>query len=164
MDKKDIFQEIGKKLPYEVPGGFFDHISNETLQNARKRIQKKEKTRVLWLRVVVAASLTALVFFSYYLIENKRPDVVVAEKKQSKLSSQPVPEKTEIMVDEARKAKEKIVEMPAVSQEEVKSQSVQPELKNDESVKDVLADLSDDELVQMVAMIQSDPFMDEVTE
>lgn len=164
MEEKDIFQKIGKKLPYEVPVGFFDRVTNETLQNARKRIQEKGETRVLWLRVAVAASLTALAFFSYYLLENKPPDVVIAEKVQPKISSQPVPEKEEGTVDEVRKATKKTAEMPAVSHDVVKYQPVEPELKDDESVKDVLADLSDDELVQMVAVIQSDAFMEEVTE
>lgn len=163
MEEKDSFKKIGKKLPYEAPDGFFDQISDQTLQNARRRVLKKRKIRVLWLGSAVAASLTALAFFGYYLAENIPRDVV-AGKTQSEISVQTAPEKIETATDELRKERKRTTEMHAVPRKELKPQPVHAEPGNEESVKDVLADLSDDELVEMVAMIQSDPFMEEVTE
>lgn len=47
METKNIFDEIGRRVPYGVPNNFFDTITEKTLQKAKKEKGKKNLIRFL---------------------------------------------------------------------------------------------------------------------
>lgn len=146
----DEFQEIGKKLPYQVPDGFFDHLPQNTLNRARNINQKTKSVVLLWRTVGVAASLVAAVFLVTLLLK--------PGKQENHLLVQEHQPKTEKLIEPAPKA----VEEP--TSQVVKNDPPQekvPEVTTTEDLTDVLADLSDEELMQLNAMYQSDPLIGE---
>lgn len=151
--KEDIeFQEFGKKLPYKVPEGFFEKISAKTLQEARKREQSARR-RVIALRTLaVAASLVAVAFLGYHKFGPEKPEPVqTAEVIATPPHEQPVQN-----VDTTLKS-------PAIAEQKTSVAAPAEKAKPDENLSDVLADLSDDELLQMAAMYKSDTFLNEST-
>jgi len=153
MDPTDEFRDLGKKLPYQEPTGFFDQLSEKTLQQAKLREQRHRKSLVLWRTVAVAASLSALALLGYYLFEPEKPELhqIVQGKQSVELQINPkqeIPEQPEVA--EIKKAiPEKLTE------------TIVAEENNTEEIGDVLADLSDEELLQLAAMYKADPFISE---
>lgn len=161
MEDQDVFQKIGKRMPYEVPGDFFDKISGETLLKAKNQPTKKGNLRRLFWGITAAASLAGAMFIVFSVAEKDGSTAVVAQKTEQPTPGLPasdsLPQQT---------AEVKIPVMPSV--EAKKETATKPETKKqlaeakeDESLNEVLAGLSDDELLQMVAEFQSDPFMGE---
>lgn len=151
MEEDIEFQGIGKKMPYVAPDGFFEEVSEKTLQKAKEREQNHRKIRVLWRTVAVAASLVGIGLFGYYWVEPERAEtkIVVVQEKQIE-SIQPILEIHEI-------AKQQVVaEIKNVAPEKTVEK-----VKIPESLNDVLADLSDEELLQLAAMYKTDQFINE---
>lgn len=146
MERPDEFQEIGKKLPYSEPVGFFDGLSEKTLGAAKSR--NRTRKLILWRSVAVAASLIAVVLLGF-LFQETTESVVVREIQNV---SEPVVQEPEQQVEEpqiAAEVKKEIVAAPVILPSE------------GENVSDVLADLTDEELEQLAAMIKTDPFIEE---
>jgi flagellar biosynthesis/type III secretory pathway M-ring protein FliF/YscJ len=153
MEPTDEFRDFGKKLPYQEPTGFFDQLSEKTLNQAKLREQHRRKTVVLWRTVAVAASLSALALLGYFMFEPERPvnNPIVQEKQpveQQIVPKQEIPEQPEVA--EIKKAVPEKVSEKIVAKE-----------NNTEEIADVLADLSDEELSQLAAMYKADPFISE---
>jgi len=151
MEPTDEFRNFGKKLPYQEPAGFFDQLSERTLQQAKRREQSRRKTLVLWRTVAVAASLSGLALLSYFMFEPERPvaNQIVQEKhpvEQQIIQKQEIAKQPEIIA-ETKKATvpEKVIAIE----------------NNAEEISDVLADLSDDELLQLASMYKADLFISE---
>lgn len=148
--KEDIeFQIFGKEIPYKIPPCFFDTISERTLQEAKLRGYKQRKTRRLWLTVSVAASLTAILFLGFYnLIPGIKPmpNLFVQEL---------LPHGKHIIHQKWKNAKEST----AARTENASLEKAIVKTTETEAINDVLADLTDDELSQMAARFQSDPFI-----
>ncbi|MFA5326760.1 MAG: hypothetical protein WC384_03115 [Prolixibacteraceae bacterium] len=154
MKKDTEFQEIGKKIPYKVPEGFFDELSLKTLAEAKKRSESRRKFRILWQSVAVAASLTGLAFLGYYFSAPEKAVVVPVVAEQPKVAK---PQVQEVQP-------EKMAEPQIVVAEKIEPEP-NPEVAEEnskEDLSDLLAGLSDDDLLQMAAMIKTDPFMEEV--
>jgi hypothetical protein len=151
MEPIDEFRNFGKKLPYQEPTGFFDQLSEKTLQQAKRRKQSRRKTVVLWRTVAVAASLSGLALLGYFMFEPKRP-----------LTNQIVQEKHP--VEQQIIQKQKIVKQPEIIAE-IKKATVPEKViaieNNAEEIGEVLADLSDDELLQLASMYKADLFISE---
>lgn len=149
MEPTDEFLDFGKKLPYQEPTDFFEQFSEKTLQQAKRREQSRRKTVALWRTVAVAASLSALALLGYYLFEPEKPELqrIVQEK-------QPV-EQLQVKNQEIIKQPEVAETKKAIPEKVVEKES------NTEEISDVLADLSDEELLQLAAMYKTDPFISE---
>ena len=152
--KEDIgFQKIGKEIPFKAPHDFFETISEKTLQKAKQREYNRRKIRRLWRSVSAAASLAALFFLGYFMLG---PDI----KSGSNQTAQEVqPTGRQIIHQKPEVAKESTVA-------EVEKKSAVPEktvikTTENEVISDVLADLTDDELSQIAAMLQTDTFISE---
>lgn len=157
--KEDIeFQGIGKRTPYKAPEGFFETISEKTLQRAKLRAQHQRKNLSLWRTMAVAASLAAVVMLGYYMSEPEpTPKTAMIEmKKQADIQQSNLPKQEIAKISTVPVPKKAIA--VKVKEEKVKEKKVSE--KNDsEILVDVLADLSDEELSEMDAMYKTDPII-----
>ncbi|HAH22408.1 MAG TPA: hypothetical protein DCL77_01340, partial [Prolixibacteraceae bacterium] len=149
MKKEIEFQEFGKNVPYKVPDGFFDSITNTTLQKAKLREQNHKRNLTLWRTMAVAASLAALVTFGYLMTEHdpvNQPDIFVLEKHSQ--AQQPIVQQQKIDQQPTVKAPQKAI--AAKVEEKIASKEDKTEV-----LVDVLADLSDEELLELDAMYKT---------
>ena len=153
MEPLDEFKDFGKKLPYQEPTGFFEQLSEKTLQQAKQREQSLRKSFVLWRTIAVAASLSALALLGYFMFEPEK-----SVKNHIVLEQQPV-EQTQVKNQEIIKQPE-VLEINKAVPEKV-SDKIVAEENNTEEIGDVLADLTDEELMQLAVMYQADLFISE---
>lgn len=151
MKEDNEFPEIEKKTTYKAPDGFFDQVSEKTLWKAKQREQNRRKSLMLWRTVAVAASLSALVLLGYFMVEPGRPVANRIVQEIQPKTKQINGQKNEISKQHIIQEIKKVIPEKTVVKE-----------NNMEEISDVLADLSDDELLQMVAMIKTDPFIGEL--
>jgi len=113
--------------------------------------EKGHKRKLIVLRTfAVAASLAAVAFLGYLRISPEKPEFAqTARIVAPKPVEQPVQNLETAKVSDSVEA-----EKPAP----VKSAK---EIKPDEKITDVLAEMSDDELLQMAAMYKTDTFLNE---
>jgi hypothetical protein len=151
MKEDTEFQEFKQKLPYKVPDSFFEQVSENTLSKAKQREeQKRKKSLWLWRSVSVAASLIGLALFGYFMLEPGKPAknlIVQVEQTDSVQTNQQI---TDFAKSPAVAEIKKIVSEKRIEKE-----------TDMEGISDVLADLSDDELLQLDALFKTDPFMGE---
>ncbi len=57
---EEQFHEIGKKIPYRIPDGFFDTITAQTLARIKTRKKVRRKKVILWSTLSLAASFALL--------------------------------------------------------------------------------------------------------
>jgi len=151
MKQLNDFPEIGKKLPYREPIDFFEELSEKALQQAKFREQNRRRSLVLWRTVAVAASISAFALVGYFMFEpelTKSPQIV----QEKQLPEQPLIEiakQPEIVAEIKKEVPEKVPEIIAAKE------------NNAEDMGDILADLSDEELMQLAAMYKADPFISE---
>jgi len=153
MEPTDEFRDFGKKLPYQEPAGFFEQLSEKTLQQAKLREQNRRKSLVLWRTVAIAASLSALAILGYYMFEPEKP--VTNQTVQEQQPVEPPQLKNQAIIKQPE-----VAEIKKVAPEKVFEKIEEKEI-NTEDIGDVLADLSDEELVQLAAMYKADPFISE---
>lgn len=152
MGPIDEFKGIGKKMPYKAPDDFFERAALKTFQEAKRRERESHKTIYLWRSVAVAASLAAIGFVGYFLLNNDaKPETQIVVQDSTPVA-QPIkePEVVQPSVD-TLPAEEMI--MP----EKTLRPTAATEGPN-ENMDELLADLTDEELLQMAALIKSDPF------
>lgn len=153
MEPIDEFRDFGKKLPYREPTGFFEQLSEKTLQQAKLREQTRRKTIILWRTIAAAASLSALALLGYYRFEPEKPVInPIANERQS--------------VDKQLNQNLEVQKQPEVAEmkkivPEVVPENIIGEGNDTEEITDVLTDLSDEELLQLAAMYKADVFISE---
>ena len=152
MNKEYDFEKIGKKTPYPVPDGFFDAITNQTLEKAKKR-ERQLKTRKLIFAWSAAASV--LVIVSIAILFSTRSHY----GEQSNLSVIR-PTETIIGIDSASKVENEI-------QAEQKNADTKPEFEpvpgnSSETLDDLLAEMDETELLQMAELLSGELFIDEL--
>lgn len=151
MNENTEFQKIGKNTPYKVPAGFFEQVSENTLQKAKFREQNRRKILILWRSVAVAASLTGIALLGYYWSEPERTEtqiMIVQEKQPDSLQAIQLGQKNARPLD--------VSEKRSIEPEKADANDI-----NKEGINDVLADLSDEELLQLAALYKIDPFTNE---
>ncbi len=157
MQQPDEFQGIGKQLPYREPTGFFDGLSERTLETAKQRTHLRGSLIIVWRTVAVAASLAAVIFLGFLIQDKETTPIAV------------VNEIPEIEIPAGQEMKPATAEQPAIvtivqekeePQKEIINETVTTPV-NEENVNDVLADLSDEELMELAAMFKADPFLEE---
>lgn len=153
MEPTDEFRDFGKKLPYQEPAGFFEQLSEKTLQQAKLREQNRRKSLVLWRTFAVAASLSALAILVYYMLEPEKP--VTNQIVQEQQPVEPPQLKNQAIVKQPE-----VAEIKKVAPEKVLEKIEEKEI-NTEELADVIAELSDEELMQLAAMYKADPFISE---
>lgn len=144
----DGFQGIGKRLPYTEPDGFFDGMAERTLACGKERVKNRTRRLVVMRWTAVAASV--LIVFFIGITRNDKPET-------HDLAGIPQTEKKQIeQVPVISDSSSTIIQKPAIQQKSSDTGLTQKV----ESVDDVLADLTDEELMQMEAMYKSDAFIE----
>jgi hypothetical protein len=155
MEKE--FKDIGKKMPYAVPDGFFNTITAVTLEKAQRRELADRKRRVFLQWLVAAAVLSAITFSGIRLLNTPEEiaSPVVAGTPleipaQEGITKQDPPALTlnEISADLEKPASGKSLEF-------VKS------VDNEESVDELLTSIPDKELLEWATLMLNDPFSEE---
>lgn len=147
MNKNTEFEEIGRKSTYKVPDGFFEQVSEKTLRLAKQRGQNHRKIIITLRTIAVAASLSAIVFLSYFMFKPETKQIVQVKQTEVK---QETPKAAEINKQIALAETTKVAPVKTITK------ATRPE-----ELADILADLSDDELLEMAAVYKSDPFIEE---
>ena len=141
------FGVIGKKSTYKVPEGFFEQVSEKTLRMAKQREQNHRKIIITLRSFAVAASLSAIALMGYFMLKPEAKRIVQVKKMEVKQETPKTAEtNTQITFAETTK----------VAPVKTITKATRPE-----EMADVLADLSDDELLEMAAVYKSDPFIEE---
>ena len=153
MEPIDEFRYFSKKLPYQEPSGFFDQFSKKTLQEAKRREQSRKKSLVLWRTIAVAASLSALILLGYYRFEPEKTVINPIANEQ-----QPVQQQMNQNLEVEKQPE--VAEMKKIIPEQVPEKII-GEGNDHEEITDVLADLSDEELLQLAALYKADVFISE---
>ena len=148
MNKEFDFDKIGKQTPYKVPAGFFDEITIRTLEKAKER-ERKSKIRRIYAAVSVAASLLIVGSFAIVLnVQHQKhqpENVMVAEPVETKK-----PANDSVFANAAEVVKtEGEAEKPA---------AVEPE-----TLDNLLAEMTDEELDQLADDLNDELFVDELT-
>lgn len=67
MEKNFDFKQVGKRMPYSVPDGFFDHLEasvvSEIHSSNQPTMSRRRRTVKIVLRSLVAAAAAIAVFF-----------------------------------------------------------------------------------------------------
>ena len=164
MEDNFDFDKVGKRMPYKVPPAFFDKITETTLAEAERRsgFAKKQVSIKWWPAMAVAACLALLLAIGYALYTGRSVnDSRMAVSEQEKAEQTLTP-------DEKLEAPAPTEEQPTLAQVEVKTQpekkvaeekpkpTISPKTGKAESLEDVLASLTDDELMLLAAVAETD--------
>lgn len=154
MEPIDEFKGIGKKMPYKAPDDFFENVARKTLYEAKMRDRKSQHAVYLWRSVAVAASLAAVGIVGYFMLQDdSKPEVQVVVQ-DSKPVVQPI-----VGTEVVQPSVDTLTAKKVISQEKVQPAVVKEEPS--ENMDEILADLTEEELLQMAAMIKTDPFSGE---
>ena len=65
MEKIFDFEQVGKRMPYTVPDGFFDKLEADVIQNVKTEAQPKSRKKALRiaLRTALAVAAAIALFF-----------------------------------------------------------------------------------------------------
>lgn len=149
MKENIEFQDIGKNIPYKAPDSFFDQISEKTLYKAKLREQAQRRNLTLWKTFTGAAALAAVVLLGYLIYDPAKQVQKPAVQQNHSLGQQMI-QKPDLLNEPTHAIRKKD-----------SSAKIIPEVKKTEDVMDVLTDLSDEELMQLAAMYNSDTFIGE---
>lgn len=152
MEPFEEFRNAGKRIPYEVPDDFFKKFPQETLFAAKQRERKSRHILYVWRSLAVAASLAVFAVVGYFMIRtDKLPEsrTFVQETPLNEQSSEikPVEPKPRTMAESGKSRTVK------------ESEPIPDKLILTEKMDEILADMTDDELIQLAAMIKTDPFI-----
>jgi len=154
MNENKEFQDIGKNTSFKVPAGFFEEFSEKTLLKAKQRELLRRRKLVLLRTAAVAASLVAVFLLGYFI-----PDSDLKMKSKPTITANQSVEHPIIQNQEITK-QTTVIEIGKTVPEKVPESIIAAEI-NSEEIDAVLADLSDDELLQLAAMFKTDPFISE---
>jgi len=156
MKENSEFRQIGKEVPYKAPAGFFESITENTLQKAILREQMHRKNNIRRIVFSVAASTVILLFLGYqwmnYPVDqsvSNLPSQDTQPARQTIIQKKPVP-MNQIAAMETLKVQ--LDQSPA---------RTLTEFTKAEGLSDVLTEMTDEELQQMAALYQTDPFSEE---
>ena len=160
MESENFFETIGKKIPYEVPDGFFDSITERTLNSAKERNRQVKNKRYMVIWTSAAAVILVLLTISvlYNDLFNKigiEETLVEAEENNGGI----IPgEKSEPISDSSL-----FYEMMPGNNELITHPEENP-VNGEEEFKELLATLTEDELVTLAGQITAEISISSLTE
>ncbi len=177
MEEEFDFDKVGKRMPYKVPSGFFNKITEETLAEAENRAAAKKKTTFgLWQVLSVAASVAVLLTVGYFMYtgrhqEHTDKNMIVATEPTATEPTEapvadavPVPEPEQPVATVPEQPKLAVVPKPKTRSEKVPEQQQAPaQTENPETLDEILASISDEDLLQLAALAETDLYVYEQT-
>jgi hypothetical protein len=142
-------------MPYSVPDGFFNRITEKTLVEARLREKARRKHILIWRSMAIAASLTALIATGYLLINFLQPG-----KTEQAVQNMNSGLQEEVKIEEFREVTDSIPVKNDYADKITESKSTNRSM-DEEGINDVLTSLTDEELLELAALIKSDMFIEE---
>ncbi|MFI3266513.1 MAG: hypothetical protein R3Y15_05105 [Rikenellaceae bacterium] len=89
MENNFDFDKVGTRMPYKVPDGFFDSLTEKTMQNISEH--NKRKAKILRLRRYVVSSISVAAIFTMALFlffeSGSQSKAVISSESQTILSS-----------------------------------------------------------------------------
>lgn len=171
---KDEFNldKIGRRTPYNVPAGFFETITQDTIAEAEKRANKTKNKVWLWQPITAAASVFLLLTVGYFLFTGESQGNEQIAKKETVITTEvPLATYPDSIAVAANRTKPRIVDrnvpftLDATTKPSDKAltstkagQGVKPE-----TLEELLETLSDDELMQLTALVESELYVYEQT-
>jgi len=155
MNTEPDFQNIGKKMPYKVPDGFFDRITEKTLEKAHDRENQRRRKVVLWRSLSVAASLITVVLAGilFFPAVPEKTSGPVVQNVPAEIKKKNVSQEISTPVKSSLKADIKPAQAPVEKPDSSAAES--------EAIDDVLASLPDEELLGWAVTIKNDMFIEE---
>ena len=167
MEDNFDFDKVGKKMPYKVPPAFFDKITESTLAEAERRAAAKKQTTwfSLWPAMAVAASVALLLTIGYFVYSGR----TASDNNLAVTEPQPTTEQKAVTAEPQALPESMEMQQPALAQtdrqpqepgtkmkkEQPKSHTL-PKAQKPESLDDVLANISDEELMLLAAVAETD--------
>lgn len=142
-------------MPYTVPDGFFDGITEKTLDKARQREKVRRKYVLIWRSMAIAASLTALIVAGYLLINLLPPGKT--EQTAQNITAGP---QNEVQNGELAEVIDTLPVKEDYANKETTKNTVNV-IQDEEGINDVLTSLTNEELMELAAMLTSDMFIEE---
>jgi len=142
-------------MPYSVPDGFFDRITEKTLDEAILREKIRRKHILIWRTMAIAASLTALIAIGYLLI-NFLPPGKTEQTAQNMTSGL----QEEVKNEEFREVINSMSVKNDYDSTITESKTVNGGM-DEEEINDVLNSLTNEELMELAAILKSDMFIEE---
>ena len=156
MKENSEFWHFGKEVPYKTPAGFFESITEKTLQKAILREQMLRKNNIRRVVFSVAASATILLFLGYLWM------IYPVDHSVSNLPSQDTQPARQTMIQKTPVPMNQIAAMETLKvQLDPSPARTSTESTKAEGLSDVLTEMTDEELQQMAALYQTDPFSEE---
>jgi hypothetical protein len=149
MKQPDDFLKFGKPLPYQEPDGFFDGLSQRTLEKAKQRTRTQRNFTIALKTLAVAASIAAVTLLATFMQENN----------PAPISTVSVPKYVDPIVVQDQAVIPKQEQVVVVENKTPEKETVVA--VSEENVADVLVELTDEELLQVAAMFEADLFTDE---
>jgi hypothetical protein len=146
---EEQFHEIGKKIPYQVPDGFFDDITWKTMAEVKKRNRQGRKMIIFWSALSLVATLTLLITIRLPQL----PKTGVAEKEPAETSLQAQVSSEDWDHPAANGSPEKGLDRST----ERKPGEVKDDVPDDSrALAELLSTLTDEELLQLAARFTND--------
>ncbi|MDD4972549.1 MAG: hypothetical protein PHT07_24220 [Paludibacter sp.] len=160
--KEDInFQKIGKKLPYQVPDGFFEQIPERTLQKAKERTRAHQHHLVLSMALTVIAAAAVILFIFVIPGEKPKPDAhsLLTTQENQQIMKPAAPEKQLTVLEPMAEVTEAVTKVKK-TEGNITREEMNHEKEVSENIEDILNDLSDEELLQIAAIYKTDVLID----
>lgn len=155
MTYNSDLKDVGKKMPYSVPPGFFEGITEKTLEKARQRETARRKHVLIWRSIAIAASLTVLIVTGYLLI-----NVLPKENTEQAAQNIVAGPQNELQNGELAEVIDTLTGKKVFDNKETEIKTVKG-IQDEEGINDVLSSLTNEELIELAAMLASDMFMEE---
>ncbi|GAB2539638.1 hypothetical protein [Rufibacter soli] len=168
MKEEFDLNKIGKNMPYQVPSGFFEEISAQTLAEAKRRSHSTRAFSIVsWQVLSIAASVVLLLLAGYLFLPASRNQTPhVAQVAPAAMTVPQAPEITETTPSPPVVASPEVaaVSEPAQTKKPAKlalPAPVPPKAKPEktETLDQLLASISDDDLQQLAALAESEEFV-----
>jgi len=154
MNQEPEFPQIGKRMTYKVPEGFFERITEKTLKEAGRREQMRHRTLLFRRLSGIAALFILLVTAGFWFINRiHQPEQTVSQLREERKVDQPSPE-----ISNPVETEDTSVQSPATL---FLPDSSYLEEFGEEPLDVVLAALTDEELILLATQNEADIFMEE---
>lgn len=156
--KDGQFAEIGKKIPYRVPDGFFDTITAQTLARIKTSKKQRRKKVILWATLSLAASFALLIMLQIPV--SSENDVTETIGNMANLSGNTDGDGVSLPAMTTDTPAEKNNQLKDIATGEMK-EDVPGESK---PLAELLSSLSDEELLQLAARFKNDLLIETTNE